>query len=83
MTSYIWWYGQSMLPLIIMLNSRNFLPLFFFFFGLFSTAPAAHGGSQARGQIGAVAASLHHSHHNTRSELCLLPTPQFIATLYP
>ena len=27
-------------------------------------APTAYGGSQARGQIGAVAASLHHSHSN-------------------
>ena len=36
-------------------------------FGLFRTAPVAYGGSQARGQIGAVAASLHHSHSNTGS----------------
>ena len=28
----------------------------------------AYGGSQARGQIGAVAASLHHSHSNMGSE---------------
>ena len=27
----------------------------------------AHGGSQARGEIGATAAGLHHSHGNTRS----------------
>ena len=33
-----------------------------FFLGLFSRpAPAAHGGSQARGLIGAIAAGLHHS----------------------
>ena len=31
-------------------------------------APAAHGGSQARGQMGAVAAGLHHSHNNLGSE---------------
>ena len=41
----------------------------FFFF--FRPAPEAYGSSQARDQIGAVAASLHHSHSNTRSELCL------------
>ena len=35
---------------------------------LFRAAPAAHGGSQARGLIGATAAGLHHSHSNTRSE---------------
>ena len=34
----------------------------------FRAVPQAHGGSQARGQIEAVAASLHHSHSNTRSE---------------
>ena len=47
---------------------------FFFFFGLFATSwatPAAYGGSQARGRIGAVAAGLCHSHSNTRSETSL------------
>ena len=38
------------------------------------------GGSQARGWIAAVAAGLHHSHSNARSELCLWPTPQLWAT---
>jgi len=33
---------------------------FVFFFGLFRAAPTAYGGSQTRGQIGAVAAGLHH-----------------------
>ena len=35
--------------------------IFFFFFCLFRAAPMAYRGSQARGQIGAVAASLHPS----------------------
>ena len=43
----------------------------------------AHGGSQARGQIGATAAGLHHSHSNAGSELCLLSTPQLTAMLAP
>ena len=34
---------------------------------LFYATPAAHGGSQARSLIGAVAASLHHNHSNARS----------------
>ena len=51
----------------------------FFFFGLFRPATAAHGGSKAKGQIGATAASLHHSHSNTRPKLSLWPTPQFMA----
>ena len=32
------------------------------FFGLLRATPVAYGGSQARARIGAVAASLHHSH---------------------
>ena len=40
-----------------------------FVFLPFSRAtPAAHGGSQARGLIGDVAAGLHHSHSNEVSE---------------
>ena len=35
----------------------------------------AYGGSQARGLIGATAASLHHNHSNVRSELSLKPIP--------
>ena len=57
---------------------------FFFFFCLFAiskAAPTAYGGSQARGLIGAIAASLHQSHGNTGSEPCLRRTPQLMATL--
>ena len=60
-----------------------FFFFFFFFFGLFAisrTAPAACGGSQARGRIRAVATGLHQSHSNTGSELLLQPTPQLAAT---
>ena len=60
---------------------------FFFFFCLFAfsgAAPAAHGGSQTRGQIGAVAAVLSQSHSNVGSEPCLLrPTPELTATPDP
>ena len=55
----------------------------FFFFCLFATswaAPAAHGDSQARGRVGAVAASLCQSHSNAGSESRLRPTPQPMAT---
>ena len=40
----------------------------FFFFLLFRAVLAAHGGSQARGQTGATAAGLHHSHSNMDSK---------------
>ena len=55
-----------------------------FFFGLFAiswAAPVAYGGSQARGRIGAVAASLCQSHSNAGSKPRLQPTPQLRATL--
>ena len=62
----------------------------FFFFCLFVVvvaiswaAPAAYGGSQARGLIGGVAAGLRQSHSNAGSEPRLQPTPQLTATLDP
>ena len=59
--------------------------LLFGFFGLclFRAAPTAYGDSQTRGQIRAVAASLHHSHSNVRSEPCLQSTQQLTATPDP
>ena len=48
-------------------------------FCLFRAAPAAYGGSQARGRIRAVAADLSHSHSNIGSEPRLQPTPQLMA----
>ena len=57
---------------------------FFLAFLPFSWAdPAAYGGSQAMGQIGAVATSLHQSHSNAGSEPPLQPTPQLTATPDP
>ena len=50
-----------------------------YFFFLFTAAPRAYGSSQARGWIRAVAASLRHSHSNTRSELHLWPMPWLVA----
>ena len=45
-----------------------FILFYFLSFCLSRAAPVAYGGSQARGAIGAVAASLHHSHSNAGSE---------------
>ena len=52
--------------------------LFFFFFVscLHRAAPAAHGGSQARGRIGAVAEGLYQNHGNARSQPRLRPPSQ-------
>ena len=44
---------------------------------------AAHGGSQASGQIRAVAAGLRHSHCNSGSEPHLQPTGQLTAAPDP
>ena len=65
--------------------------LFFFVFCLFVVvvvaiswaAPMAYGGSQARGQIGAVATGLRQSHSNVGSEPRLQPTPELTATPDP
>ena len=46
-------------------------------------APAAYRNSQARGRIRATAASLPHSHSNTRSEPHLQSIPQLMETLDP
>ena len=43
----------------------------------------AYGGSQARGRIGAAAASLPQSHSSSGSEPHLQPTPQLMATQDP
>ena len=61
---------------------------FFVFFGfvclfvcLIRAAPTAYGSSQARGQIGAAAAGLYHSHCNSNlgSKPSLRPIPQLTA----
>ena len=63
----------------------NILLLLFFFFVFcpLMAAPAAHGDSQARGLIGAIAAGLYYSQSNARLEPRLRPTPQFMATPDP
>ena len=56
--------------------------LFFIFWSFFAiswAAPAAYGGSQARGWIGAVATGLRQRHSNAGSEPRLQPTPQLTA----
>jgi len=85
----VWQCGEEGLSYVLLLSITSMLPecqnillfLFFIFllFVLFRAAPAAYGGSQARGLIGATAASLRHSHSNTRSKPRLRPTPQLTA----
>ena len=56
---------------------------FFVFWSFPGATPAACGGSQPGGPIGAVATSLRQSHSKVGSELRLLPTPQLVATPDP
>ena len=65
-------------PVKFRISARNFLS-----FLLFKAAPMAYGSSQARGRIGAAAASLHHSHSNAGSNSRLGPTPQLMAMPNP
>jgi len=59
-----------------------FIYLFIYFF-VFKATPVAYGGSQARGLIGATAASLCHRHSHAGTELSLRPTTQLMATPDP
>ena len=52
-------------------------------FLLFRATPVAHGGSQAMGQIRAIAAGLCHIHSNARSGPHLRPIPQLMVTPDP
>ena len=54
--------------------------LLFFSFFLFGATPAACGGSQAGGLIGAVGAGLRRGHSGAGSEPRLRPAPQLTAT---
>ena len=67
----------------LLLHSSKILAYNFLFYCLFRAAPAAYGSSQARGQIGAVAIDLRHSHSNARSEPHLQPTWKLTAMLDP
>ena len=57
-------------------NSLPFEKLHFFFLVFLGATPKAYGGSQARGWIWTVAASLHHNCSNARSVLHLRATAQ-------
>ena len=62
------------------MNMRVHVFFFFVVVVISWAAPAAYGGSQARGPIGAVATGLRQSHSNPGSEPRLQPTPQLTAT---
>ena len=53
------------------------------FYAFARATPVAYGGSQARGLIRAIAASLHQSHSNSGSKPNLQATPQLTAMRDP
>ena len=77
-----WWLEAAHTLVLLLPPTLRTTPAFLFFF-LFTylfifclfaiswVAPAAYGGSQARGAIRAVAAGLHHSHSSVGSKLRL------------
>ena len=68
---------------VLCLKCKQIFTFLFFFVVVVAiswAAPAAYGGSQARGPIGAVATGLRQRHSNAGSEPRLQPTPQLTAT---
>ena len=57
--------------------------MFNFLFVCFRATTAKCGRSQARGQVGATAASQHHSHCNVGPKPHLQPMPQLMAIPHP
>ena len=65
---------------IVSIGFHFYFYIFIFCLFAFSRAAyVAHGGSQARGRIGAVATGLHHNHSNLGFEPRFRPTPQLTA----
>ena len=69
------WCSLSIIKISVLCSLKCQSQTLFFFFCLFS--------SQARGRSRAAASSLHHSHSNVGSGLCLRLTPQLMVTLDP
>ena len=72
-----------MLFIILYFHVTVLINFFFCLFAISWVAPAAYGGSQARGRIGVLAAGLHQSHSHATSQPHLRPTPQLTATPDP
>ena len=71
-------HGRIFRPEMVFMVSIYLLRLFCFI----RSTSSEYGSSQARGQIGATTASLHHSHSNVESEPHLRPAPQLTAAIY-
>jgi len=75
--------ASPQLNFYILLKNIIIIILLLCLFAFSGATPGAYGGSQARGLIRAVAASLHHSQSNAGSEPHLRPIPQLMAMREP
>ena len=75
--------GATILGDYILTSVLSCFLVFVCLFAISWTAPTAYGGSQARGQIEAIAADLCQSHSNTGSEPRVQPATQLMAMLDP
>ena len=67
----MWFLGKCCITIPVNTLCYFFFFFCFVFFAISWAAPAAYGGSQDKGRIGAIAAGLHHSRSNVGSELRL------------
>ena len=73
--------ARTLCNMINLLVAKDRLFFIFCLFAISWATSAAHGDSQARGRIRAIAATLRRSHSNAGSEPSLQPTPQLKARL--
>ena len=82
-STYNPWGGTQVGAMDREIHREAFYFILFYLFFLFRATPMGYVSSQARGQVRAAAAGLHHSHRNTGSEPPLWPTSQLTATPDP
>ena len=81
--SFCWWFWVEILKGYALSLCGFKYYFYLFIFCILRAAPEAYGGSQDRGLIRAVAASLRQSHRHVGSKLRLRPTAQLTATPDP
>ena len=72
---------KKFFPKCFIISAKSLTLKYIYIFSLFRAALTAYGSSQASGWIRAVAAGLHHSYSNARSQSHLWPIPELKATL--
>ena len=78
-TKYVW---TAQMKTILSYSAEQ-MKIFYFFVFFLGPYLWHMEAPQAKGQTGATATCLHHSHSNVGSKPCLCPTPQLIAMPSP